>query len=289
MKYLVVILLAAFAFACGEDAAPPVTPDVPDLAFDQGSSDLGPDASDMGTEEDSSPDLTSDAGPDMEADQAPDMEADAEMDAAPDMPEVDPLGVISGDCGEIDQMEIESVNPYFFVNTIDFEMDPYDDVDFERLSEGGQEIINDGNAGGSSIFSEVFSYEVLHRCEMAELLKTETEVVYTTQGKITDLLVEIDTHKVGVSVTRAVTFPRTEPYTMQRANDLLIDKLGDILESSANVAPEDAWTKQILHVIADEAGHATMLENAWMALDAGVKSDTIVVVTISEGNDDFVY
>ena len=63
-------------------------------------------------------------------------------------------------------------------NTIDFGDNPYDTSDYALLTAGGQEIIDDGNAGGSSLYSEVFAYEVLSRCEGAMLLKTETEVIY---------------------------------------------------------------------------------------------------------------
>ena len=127
--------------------------------------------------------------------------------------------------------------------------DPYDDEDFELLTDGGQEIINDGNAGGSSLLSEVFAYEVLERCELASLLATEMEVSYLDpDSKITDLLVEIDGMKIGVSVTRAVGYPREAPYPLATAKSLLQKKLEGILDSSENVAPEHKWVKQILHV-----------------------------------------
>ena len=199
------------------------------------------------------------------------------------------FGVISGACGMLDD-ELTSAEPDFFVNRIDFGTDPYDDGDFDLLTAGGQEIINDGNAGGSSILSEVFSYELLSRCEGAVLLKTETEVQYTnSQGKITDLLVEIDGLKVGVSVTRAVAFPFENPYTVEQAQEILERKLQDILASSARVAPADKWVKQVLYVIAYGEGHATSLEAAYDQIDPSLKADTIVMVTVSDGDDDFIY
>ena len=201
-----------------------------------------------------------------------------------------PLGTLSGSCGEIDAVEINDPGPFFFRNTIDFGADGYDDPeDLDRLSMGGQEIIGDGNAGGSSLLSEVFAYEVLYRCEGAALLKTETEVDYTMEGKITDLLVELDGTRLGVSVTRAVAFPRDTAYPVSQAQELLEGKLADILESTENVAPGDAWPKQILHVVADEVRHAEALETAWGQIDASIRADTIVVVTISEGEDAFLY
>ena len=39
------------------------------------------------------------------------------------------------------------------------------------------------------MYSEVFAYEWLARCEQATLLKTETEIVYDVVGKKADILV----------------------------------------------------------------------------------------------------
>ena len=174
----------------------------------------------------------------------------------------------------------------FFVHA---RADPYDDADLARLTAGGREIIADGNAGGSSIMSEVFAFEVLARCELATLVKTETEVVYDTQGKITDLLVEIDGQKVGVSVTRAVGFPFDDPYTVEKATAILEKKLADIQVSTANVSDGDRWVKQILHIIAYADAHVTSIETAWNALDSGLRGDTIILVTVSDGDDAFIY
>jgi hypothetical protein len=71
---------------------------------------------------------------------------------------------------------------------------------------GGRTLVETPNAGGSSGYSEVFAFEQLAACEMAGLLKTETQIVYDTAGKITDILVTIDGKKIGVSVVRAVQF-----------------------------------------------------------------------------------
>ena len=201
----------------------------------------------------------------------------------------DGFGVLSGECGVL-AAEVSSPSPSFFVTHIDFGDDPFDEgVDDDQLTAGGREIIADGNAGGSSLYSEVFAYEVLARCDDAALLKTETEVVYDVEGKITDFLVQIGDDKVGVSVTRAVGFPRDDPYTVMQATSLLADKLADVLESSANVAAEDAWVKQVLHVIAYGEMHATSLRTAWDGLSDDVKADTVLMVTVSDGDDAFLY
>ncbi|MEJ7731819.1 MAG: hypothetical protein WKG00_21745 [Polyangiaceae bacterium] len=161
--------------------------------------------------------------------------------------------------------------------------------DVAYLTAGGLEMWNDGNLGGSSIHSEIFAYEVLYRCDGALLLKTEGEIVYQTQGKKTDLLVEIDGQRVGVSVVRAVSFPEGAPYPVAQAYDVLEGKLSDILESSVNVDPADGWPKQILSVIAQTPDHATAIEAAYAMIPPDIAADTIVSVTVTEGEDDFIY
>ncbi len=202
-------------------------------------------------------------------------------------PPLDGYGVISGTCGEIDLEDITSDTPDYVTNGLDFTGRPmFDDM---LLTAGGQEIVADGNLGGSSLYSEVFAFEVLHRCEGAELLKTEGEIVYQTMGKKTDILLEIDGERVGVSVVRAMSFPEGAPYPVSQAYDVLEGKLADILQSSANVAPEDAWPKQILAVIAQTPDHATAIEQAYDMVAEATKADTIVYVTVTEGDDDFIY
>ncbi len=184
-------------------------------------------------------------------------------------------------------MQIESPDPIVYRDTIDFALDVYDR---SKLSPGGQYMFDQGNLGGSSLESEIMSYEVLYRCELAKLLKTEAEIVYTDpMGKKTDILVDIDMFRIGVSVTRAYVFPPGTPYTQQMAYDLLLKKLSDIQASSANVTPADAWPKQILHVLAYTSTHADAMESAYATLDPTVRADTILWLTVTEGSDEFIY
>lgn len=210
-------------------------------------------------------------------------------DGAPDPVDASagPFGELSGACGVIDT-EIEDPLPSRFDSAIAFER-PFTEADAPALTDGGREVLADGNAGGSSLLSEVFAFELLGRCEGAALLKTETEIVYDQPGAITDLLVEIDGEKLGVSVTRAIGFPFDAPYTVEQATDLLEEKLADILVSSANVSDEDRWRKQILAVLAYAPGHAESLAAALAALDPAVRADTIVWILVTDGPDDFVY
>ncbi len=196
------------------------------------------------------------------------------------------LGDISGGCGVLDLAALTGEEPGFVLNTLDFGELGFD---YDRLTPGGQAVFDAGNLGGSSLFSEVISFDVLARCEAAELLKTETEIEYVGEGTRTDLLVAFDGTKIGVSVTRGQGFPLDDPYSVQQAQALLEDKLSDIPMSTANVAPQDAWEKQILHVIAYGPMHAQSLQTAYDALGPEFTLDTLVVVTVTDGDDLFIY
>lgn len=221
--------------------------------------------------------------------------APADHDVSPDgvsMP-LPGFGQLTGECGVLDEEELLSPLPYLFVNQIDFGETPYAG-NLDVLSPGAQEVFTDGNAGGSSALSETFSFDVLYRCELATLVKTETEVLYTTPGKMTDILVEVDGVKIGVSVTRAFVMNCSTPYTLASAKSLLDKKLKGIQASSALVAPEDAWQKQILHMLTCGPEHLALVKQAWDELVASpdattVVGDTILIITVTEGDDGFIY
>lgn len=216
----------------------------------------------------------------------PGADAAPEVDGSSALP-LAGFGAISGDCDELD-VELDAPEPSLFASAIDFEV-AYTDADRDMLTAGGQKILDDGNAGGSSLLSEVFAFEVLARCELAGLSRTETEIRYDVEGAITDLLVSIDGAPIGVSVTRAVAFPFDDPYTAEQARMLLDDKLAGVLESSANVAAADRWEKQILAILAYGPGHADALAVAYAEVDPAVAADTIVWIVVTDGADDFIY
>ncbi len=202
---------------------------------------------------------------------------------------LDGFGVISGPCGVLAD-EPTSVDPSFFGDTaIEFADGFVDPDDVPRLTAGGQEMLADGNAGGSSILSEVFAYEVLARCEGATLIKTETEIQYTQiSTKITDFTVNIGGQVVGVNPVRTFVFGPDPTLTPAEAQRRLEGKLDDVLISSANVAPADAWVKQIIVVIAAQPDHVPVVREVWNSLDAETRHDTIVYVMVTNGADQFI-
>ena len=221
---------------------------------------------------------------------APDAASPADAppaDAAVDAPAG--FGTLGGMCGVLAEMQLTETTPELFRDTFTFAREFVDPDDRPLLTAGGRRLLEVPNAGGSSQLSEAFAFEELARCETAGLLKTETEIVYDTQGKITDLEVTMLGHKIGVSVTRAFAFPLGTPYTVEQATPLITRKLQDILVSSANVSAEDRWDKQILAVMAYDTQAADVVDQVWQGLDASVRADTLVVVSVTEGADTFIY
>lgn len=208
-------------------------------------------------------------------------------DTAPPVP-IDGYGEITGPCGVLDDQDWNDPDPQMIRNAIAFDVAWDEDL----LSPDGQEVISDGNLNPGSLASEAIAMEVLYRCELADLIATEAEVAYeNADGKKTDLVVTIDARRIGVSVTRAVGFPRDATWTVGQAETLLDDKLADIPLSTENVVDTDAWERQILFVAAYSAQHADSLEAAWAGtnVSASTRGDTIVIVTVTDGLDGFVY
>lgn len=198
----------------------------------------------------------------------------------------DILGTLDGKCGEVRAL-LTSPSPALVTDHLVF----VDGEVYERaaLSAGGQTMYDTPNAGGSSEQSEVVSYEVLHYCEGASLLKTETQVTYDTSkpGAITDILVQIDGKKVGVSVTRSYK-PSSQTYTDEMVKDLLEKKLKGVNESSSRVLPADKWVKQILHVFTANSDATAAVERVYPTIGSDLRADTIVLLTETKGGG-FIY
>lgn len=237
-------------------------------------------------EEDDDPGLISDSG--QVTDSADTGDSGSTSDSGDTGPVV-PLagfGELSGACGLLDEA-LADPRPVILRTALDFGNLTYD---ASLLTAEGQEVIADGNLGGSSLESEAIAMEVLARCELAELIATEAEILYVDPGgKKTDLLVSVDGSGVGVSVTRAFHFPPENPYTVAEATTLLEGKLGDVILSAANADASNGWSRSVLSVVAYDAQYADVVTEAWTALDPAVRDATIVLLTETHGEDAFIY
>ncbi len=195
-------------------------------------------------------------------------------------------GPISGACGGV-AAEIDKSTPSFLVTTWQF--DKTGPFDPKPLRPGAKKRYEGENAGGSSMCSEVMSVQLLHECEGATLYKTETEITYKRkQGAITDWVALVGQRRLGVSVTRAYKGPTIDVYTADDAKTLLEKKLAGINQSSAKVSDADKWLKQVLHVWTLRADWVPILETSWKGLDAQLRADTIVLVTVEKNSKHIV-
>jgi hypothetical protein len=221
---------------------------------------------------------------------APPAILDAAIDAAKEIDApAQPFGTLAGMCGAIEAADLTGAAPRLLRVGFDFERAYMDPEDRGLLTPGGKKLAETPNAGGSSGLSEIFAFEELARCEQAALVKTETEIVYDTNSKKTDMLIELGGHKIGVSVTRAFAFPLGTPYTLEQATSLVTRKLSDIPLATASVSAADKWDKQFLAILAiDEQAAETMVQ-AWSMVDPAIQGDTIIVLTTTSGADTFIY
>ncbi|MDP6943780.1 MAG: hypothetical protein QF464_06480 [Myxococcota bacterium] len=191
-------------------------------------------------------------------------------------------GTITGACGAI-SAAVQQPGAALLHTTYTFA----DGASFDPAGLSGQTLkrYEEPNAGGSSKCSEVMSMQLLMDCEGAVVTKTETEVVYDTEGKITDYLIEVGGVTGGVSVTRAYLGPGVEVYTVEDATDLLEKKLAGIEEALNNVSTDDTWQKSIVHIWTLYPEWAETVQVAWAALEPATQGSTLVLVTVEEGSD----
>eukprot|EP01105_Mastigella_eilhardi_P020729 TRINITY_DN4964_c0_g1_i2.p1 TRINITY_DN4964_c0_g1~~TRINITY_DN4964_c0_g1_i2.p1 ORF type:complete len:564 (-),score=94.09 TRINITY_DN4964_c0_g1_i2:45-1736(-) len=159
------------------------------------------------------------------------------------------------------------------------------DPDTFRLTSGGARMLHTPNAGGNSIWSEVVSYEIFARVLGAKLLRTETEIEYNFEGKITDYAMAVEGHHIGVSVTRLIDFRDIENYrytpelTQAEVKRLLCKKLFGVNASSKIVTKKHRWEKQILHVLTTSRSAAREVFLQYWQMPQQLRANTCVVVT----------
>eukprot|EP00732_Lithocolla_globosa_P005693 Lithocolla_globosa_v1_NODE_6077_length_1140_cov_4.457143.p1 type:complete len:206 gc:universal NODE_6077_length_1140_cov_4.457143:773-156(-) len=165
--------------------------------------------------------------------------------------------------------------PGFFVNILSLRKQ----FEHLHLSSGSEKLKHTPNAGGSSVKSEVLSFEILVRIFGVELHKTEMELKYWPKnGKMTDYSCQFGAYLIGVSVTRAFSF--FGDFEMEDALRIMKRKLRGVIESSAHVL--DKFRKQILHVFTRSEKSAKLLQKAYSQIDSHLKSNTIILVTVSD-------
>jgi len=160
-----------------------------------------------------------------------------------------------------------------------------------KLTDGGNTIKYVPNAGGTSVNSEVFSFEVLNFLINAKLQATEMQLEYFPLGsKITDYSIRVGEQILGVSVTRAMKFG-AGVFDDMDAFRLLSKKLYGVNASTKAVLKRFRWKKQILHIWAESAQVADTLERVYHSdfIDDTLRNNTLVIVTICQNDSAFIF
>lgn len=267
---LTLVLAGILAVGCASSATPSTSATAHDAVTADASDSAGEIAQTAG-------DAAQDSGSaDLDAQTGSDGIAAVDADGAAAGPKTTPWGAITGACGTL-APEMASSKPSFHVAQYDFASPVFKPAALRPLA---TKRYFGPNAGGSSKCSEAMSMQMLADCEGILGLKTELEIAFTSPGQTTDWLGQFGSDKVGVSVSRAYQGPNDNEYTVADADKLLRKKLGGINASTQLVAPADKWKKQILHIWTLQPTWVPTLKQAWDALEAELRTDTIILVTV---------
>ncbi|THD21237.1 hypothetical protein D915_007895 [Fasciola hepatica] len=160
-----------------------------------------------------------------------------------------------------------------------------------HFSKQALRMLNTPNAGGSSILSEVLSFEVLSRYLRAELYKMETEIQYFPKGgPMTDYVISVPRWsknprtrtlmRIAVSVVRLMTGPG-QIYTLSDAERILHKKLRGIIQS--NKTCQECWHQQLLHAWSPSINNTKLFKKAVHRLSRNSNADLLnnVIIIVS--------
>jgi hypothetical protein len=148
------------------------------------------------------------------------------------------------------------------------------------------------NAGGNSVHSEVLSVQYFHDRWHARKFLLEMEIEYMWDYKKSDCVATIHGHRVGISVTRAMSFPNVRAITHDQATHLLRKKLSGLVIACAGVSERHGFATSVLHVLVSSPQAGQVVKAAYESLvreedaitddvdeEARIR-DVIVIVTV---------
>ncbi|KAG6553000.1 hypothetical protein Mapa_005337 [Marchantia paleacea] len=130
-----------------------------------------------------------------------------------------------------------------------------------NLGRDAQRVLHEPNAGGSSSISESLSVEYFARRFQARDIVTEMEVEYCMKNwKKVDYICTLYGERVGVSVTRAMSYPNPEQFSKDTAYKLLYKKLFGLVVARHGVKEKHNFSRCILHIWCETHSAAKLLE-----------------------------
>ncbi|KAJ7570252.1 hypothetical protein O6H91_01G111700 [Diphasiastrum complanatum] len=129
------------------------------------------------------------------------------------------------------------------------------------LGNDAKRVATESNAGGTSTISESLSVEYFARRFQARDVITEMEIEYCSANwKKVDYICNLYGQQVGVSVTRAMSYPNPEDFSPQMACRLLFKKLYGLVVARHGVTRRHSFSHCILHVWCETQETAKIME-----------------------------
>lgn len=147
------------------------------------------------------------------------------------------------------------------------------------------------NAGGASEISEALSMQYMENMFNATGFVPEKEVDYWIEYKMCDYIMRVNDQNIGVSVTRAVTYPFDNEFTYEHAMKLLDKKLFGLIVAQESVNTKHQFFKSILHIWCYSTTSAQNIKKAHDELrlkDISLTYDNIYVIC-SICHDKYIY
>ena len=176
-----------------------------------------------------------------------------------------------------------------FIDRIRIESPPY-------LNHHSYRALTSPNAGGKSTVSEALSIQYFIDHYNASSVLIEKEIEYWIDYKIVDFVCTLNNQRVGVSVTRAMFFPKAkhignpsypQEYTIEDARKLIRKKLYGLIIARNGACNKHSFYKSILHIWCQTRKIADLLKQAYSELDIDdfnldVKGVVSVILTVCE-------
>jgi len=149
------------------------------------------------------------------------------------------------------------------------------------------------NAGGSSEQSEALSIHYFNKRFGVNSFVLENDVKYDFYGcSICDFLINLGTHRIGVSVTRAMNHKDSNKFTVEDGLKLLDKKLKGLIIARNGISESHSFFKCILHIWCQSDHISNMIKNAYSEkIENTAKDDCVrdVVVMITVCSDRWIY
>lgn len=154
-------------------------------------------------------------------------------------------------------------------------------LNVKNLCEETIKLLNEKNAGGNSVKSEAWAYQILRDEFKSEGCTSEMNIKYFHPWwKKCDFITRIDDQPIGVSVTRATFKKNDNPDKLDlRISDLLRKKLSGLVIARAGVSEETVFEKSILFVWSPDHITSKLIDITFNQLtDDSLKSDVSLVI-----------